>query len=59
MCSCLTASQAVLERIVGQLGMLAALFFLLGLICSFGYHYGVGLFEIIYTHFKMKFRQEC
>ena len=45
MCGCLTASQAVLERIAGQFGMLAALFFLLGLICAFGYKYGAVLFE--------------
>ena len=50
MCGCLTASQAVLERIAGQFGMLAALFFLLGLICAFGYKYG----EIVYIHFKSK-----
>ena len=57
MCSCLTvatASQAVLERIAGQFGMLAALFFLLGLICAFGYKYGAVLFEIVYIYFKSK-----
>ena len=54
MCSCLTASQAVLERIAGQFGMLAALFFLLGLICAFGYKYGAVLFEIVYIYFESK-----
>ena len=54
MCSCFTASQAVLERIAGQFGMLAALFFLLGLLCAFGYKYGAVLFEIVYLHFKSK-----
>jgi hypothetical protein len=54
MCSCLAASQAVLERIAGQFGILTALFFLLGLICSFGYKYGAVLFEIVYLYFKSK-----
>lgn len=54
MCSCLIASQAILTYIAGQFGILSALFFLLGLICAFGYRYGVSLFQLIYPHLKIK-----
>lgn len=52
MCICLTASQTVLEQIAKQFGILAALFFLLGVVFSLGLWYGAELFKMLYRSYK-------
>ena len=48
MCICLTASQAVLEQIAKQFGILAALFFLLGITFSVGCTSGAKLLYSVF-----------
>ena len=52
MCICLNASQAILEHLARQFGILAALFFLLGL------WYGVELFKMLYRSYKSRKKEE-
>ena len=57
MCVCLTASQAVLEQIAKQFGILAALFFLLGVVFWLGLWYGADLFKLLYRSYKSRKRE--
>ena len=54
MCICLTASQAVLEHIAKQFGILAALFFLLGITFSVGCTSGAKLLYSVFLSIKNK-----
>ncbi|MEY8360544.1 hypothetical protein AALA99_16310, partial [Anaerotruncus colihominis] len=54
MCICLTASQAVLEQIARQFGILAALFFLLGITFSVGCTSGAKLLYSLFLTIKNK-----
>ena len=54
MCICLTASQAVLEQIAKQFGILAALFFLLGITFSVGCTSGAKLLYSVFLSIKNK-----
>ena len=58
MCVCLNASQAILEHLARQFGILAALFFLLGIVFSLGLWYGVVLFKMLYRSYKSRKKEE-
>ena len=58
MCVCLNASQAILEHLARQFGILAALFFLLGFVFSLGLWYGVELFKMLYRSYKSRKKEE-
>ena len=58
MCVCLNASQAILGHLARQFGILAALFFLLGIVFSLGLWYGVELFKMLYRSYKSRKKEE-